>query len=81
MKSAYNNLYRTPTGKKSIVQENSIGAMLPLQAEGTYTIIGVFTLPLIAGSTGYWVYLDGTNRGAAARRGGARMSFGSFCWG
>jgi H+/Cl- antiporter ClcA len=37
--------------------------MLPLQAEGTYTIIGVFVLLLVAGSTGYWVYIDGSNRG------------------
>ena len=37
--------------------------MLPVQAEGTYTLVGVFTLLLLAGSTGYWVYIDGSNRG------------------
>jgi hypothetical protein len=36
--------------------------MLPLQVEGTYTFVGVFALMLLAGSTGYWVYIDGANR-------------------
>ena len=40
-----------------------MAAMLPLQAEGTYTFVGVFVLMLLAGSTGYWTYIDGTNRG------------------
>jgi hypothetical protein len=35
----------------------------PLQAEGSGILVGIFVLLLLAGSTGYWVYLDGTNRG------------------
>lgn len=35
----------------------------PLQAEGSYLLVAIFVLLLLAGSTGYWVYLDGTNRG------------------
>ncbi|WP_122089246.1 hypothetical protein [Halalkalicoccus subterraneus] len=37
--------------------------MLPLQAEGSDILVGVFVLLLLAGSTGYWTYIDGTNRG------------------
>jgi hypothetical protein len=36
---------------------------LPLQAEGSYLLAGTFVLLLLAGSTGYWVYLDGAKRG------------------
>lgn len=35
----------------------------PLQAEGSFVLVGTFVLLLLAGSTGYWVYLDGVNRG------------------
>lgn len=36
--------------------------MLPLQDEGSYILVGVFVLLLLAGSTGYWTYIDGANR-------------------
>lgn len=35
----------------------------PLQVEGSFVLVGTFVLLLLAGSTGYWVYLDGVNRG------------------
>lgn len=35
---------------------------LPVLADGSFVLVGVFTLLLLAGSTGYWVYLDGVNR-------------------
>lgn len=37
--------------------------MLPLQAEGSSVLVGVFVVLLLAGSTGYWTYIDGANRG------------------
>ncbi|WP_336343452.1 hypothetical protein [Halalkalicoccus ordinarius] len=36
---------------------------LPVLADGSFVLIGVFVLLLLAGSAGYWVYLDGTKRG------------------
>lgn len=35
---------------------------LPLQAEGSTLLVGTFVLLLLAGSAGYWVYLDGADR-------------------
>lgn len=36
---------------------------LPVLADGSFVLVGVFVLLLLAGSAGYWVYLDGTKRG------------------
>lgn len=36
---------------------------LPLQVAGSYVLVGTFALLLLAGSSGYWVYLDGAKRG------------------
>lgn len=37
--------------------------LAPALPEGSLVLVGTFTLLLVAGSTGYWVYLDGTKRG------------------
>ena len=40
-----------------------VSRVLPSPAEGSFVLVGVFVLLLLAGSTGYWVYLDATGRG------------------
>lgn len=50
------------SGRRIIGMQSIPITMLPLQAEGTYVLAGVFLVLLIAGSTGYWVYIDGATR-------------------